>query len=84
MKKEIDPKEQMTLDFLRENDPLFLKKNKKKLMTHPYLSAKQLKTRSNTEIPISVLSVSQSYKAIKALDCIPWKYDEVIGSKKFQ
>jgi hypothetical protein len=61
-------------DFLREHDPLFHAKNKKKLMEYPYLSRRQSQIRASTEIPGSALSKGQRRVCGQMLECV--YYDE--------
>jgi len=57
--------EELTLKFLRDNDEHYTRKNKKKLMSHPYLSNKQFKARLSREIPASNLSNKQKLQSPK-------------------
>lgn len=62
MKQGIDRElENKTLQFLRDNDSEYFKKRGKKSnkIDYPYLSAKQTKTVSSLEIPLSNLSNKQ-------------------------
>lgn len=49
-------------EFLRKHDPLYKRKNRKKLLAHSYLSDRQVNIRAGKEIPLSNLSNKQRNK----------------------
>lgn len=57
--------EHMARQFLRENDPHFLRKNKNTTMEYPYLSPRQIQIRGEKEIPASALSNRQKSRVPK-------------------
>ena len=70
--KDID---QLADDFLKKNDETYYKQNKTKLISHPYLSERQLKRRRSAEIPAGNLSKKQMRTCPKMSDC--YNYEEV-------
>jgi hypothetical protein len=62
--------EEMTVQFLRENDSFY--HNKKKL-EHSYLSRRADKDRRSREIPVSNLSARQKQSCAKLGDSIDWE-----------
>lgn len=65
-----DELEEMTVQFLRENDPYYYKKRKLEYM---YLSDRMRKTRNSKEIPSSNLSKRQKLYCPKMSDTFNWE-----------
>lgn len=65
----VDAMEEMTVEFLRKNDPLFYKKNK---IEYKYLSDRMHNDRKSKEIPASNLSKRQKGKCPKMSDSFVW------------
>lgn len=73
IRQEIDQLEEETLKFLRENDPLFTSKKRKKLMEYNYHTERQSNIRRSTEIPLSNLSMKQKLRCAKLGDSIDFE-----------
>ena len=71
--RDADKMEEMTIQFLRENDPLFLCKKKNKKMEYPYLTKRQQNLRNKKEVPLSNLTTRQKLKCPKLGDSISFE-----------